>query len=462
MGRATEKGVAWFAPDSNFFLHCRQPEELDWSLVTESDEIVLMPMRTVQREIDSLKGQGNQRRAARARKVAALFGNLVSTEDVHVYREAGPRVLMRRAPRLDPARDKPAGFDADNADDRIVEEVMATAGALGVPVSFITKDSGPIQTAHDFGLPFHRTPDAWLLEPEPDPQARELSELKRRMDRMEGSGPRISVRAFQDDAEVDVLRGKVDSAADVSEEFIDKMTHLVTERRPIANPFEKGGVTIMVHSEWDKYRAAYQAWLAEVQARIKSLTEAFNATVVPLSFSLHLDNEGAEPADHVQVIIEAEGPIRLMWTPLKEAWLKREGRMFAEPPTRPDFPYANLHVGLHYGLLKADIRDAAGDCTAQVGNFTWVYTEPAIASERCTARAAELRHGLDGVSFDVHVVPAPGERDEVEGAILIRVSARNLPETFTKRLPVRIERQPNVVHARVLQRLEQEFNVIPD
>lgn len=461
MGRAKDVGVAWFAPDSNFFLHCRQPEELDWSLATEAGEIVLIPMRTVQREIDNLKGQGNQRRAARARKVAGLFGNLVSTEDVHVYRDAAPRVVMRRAPRLDAARVKPAGFDADNADDRIVEEVMATARVLGVLVSFITKDSGPIQTAHDFGLPFFRTPDAWLLEPEPDPQARELAELKRRMDRMEGSGPRIAVRAFQDDAEVDVLRGVVDSAADVSEKFIDRMTKLVTERRPLANPFENRVVTIMVHSEWDKYKDAYQAWLADVQARIRSLTESLNATVAPLSFSLHLDNEGAEPADHVQVLIEAEGPIRLMWTPLKDAWLKREGRMFAEPPTRPDFPYANLHVGPLYGLIKSDIRDTSGDCTAQVGNFTWVYAEPAIASTRCTAHAAELRHGLDGVSFDVHVVPAPGESDEVEGALLIRISARNLPETFTKRLPVRIGRQPNIVHARVLQRLEQEFNVVP-
>lgn len=461
MGKNRGLGTAWVAPDSNFFLHCRQPEELDWSQVTTADEVVLIPMRTVQREIDNLKGQGNLRRAARARKVAALFGNLVSMDDMHVYREANPRVVMRRAPRLDPARGKPAGFDADNADDRIVEEVMATASTLGVPVSLITRDSGPRQTAHDFGLPFHRTPDTWLLEPEPDPQARELADLKRRMDRMEGDGPKIALRAIQNGAEVEILRGTVDNPADVSDDFLDRMTRLVTERRPLANPFENRVVTVMVHSEWDKYRAAYKAWLDDVRNRIASLAISLNATAAPVSFSLHLDNDGVEPADQLKVLIEAEGPIRLMRLKTRDTWIRREGRMFNEPPTRPDHPFANILIGSLVGPLRADIHDTPDDGREQTGTLTWVFAQPSIASAGCTGETAELRHGLDGVSFDVHAVPAPGALDRVEGAIFIRVSARNITETFTKRLPVRIERQSNDVHARVLQRLEQEFNVIP-
>ena len=58
-----------YFPDTNFFLQYRDAPEIPWREVTAAPEVVLMVCPTVQGEIDDLKGDGNARRAGRARKV---------------------------------------------------------------------------------------------------------------------------------------------------------------------------------------------------------------------------------------------------------------------------------------------------------------------------------------------------------------------------------------------------------
>jgi hypothetical protein len=60
--------------DSNLFLQCRELHELPWNeIAPDEKEILLAISRPVQREIDKLKHDGNDRRAKRARKANSLW-----------------------------------------------------------------------------------------------------------------------------------------------------------------------------------------------------------------------------------------------------------------------------------------------------------------------------------------------------------------------------------------------------
>ena len=59
--------------DSNLFLHYKPLSEINWSRLGDFDHIEVVVCRTVQREIDALKGRREGRRSDRARRAASTF-----------------------------------------------------------------------------------------------------------------------------------------------------------------------------------------------------------------------------------------------------------------------------------------------------------------------------------------------------------------------------------------------------
>ena len=107
--------------DTNVFIHCKALEELDWSIWNDVQIIEVVVTRAVQREIDALKGRGNDRRARRARKASSRFREILEGKcERELVRKSGPSVRLAIRPELvpDPTVSPPLRYD--EPDDRLV------------------------------------------------------------------------------------------------------------------------------------------------------------------------------------------------------------------------------------------------------------------------------------------------------------------------------------------------------
>lgn len=461
--------TVWFAPDTNFFIQCKAPAELDWSAVTDAPAIVLLVVRTVVKEIDGHKHGGNQRRADRARATASIFGTMLDGGPgfEHVYRESRPRVVMRFGPRLDPSRQKPDDFDADQADDRIVEQVLATGAKLGHPVSFLTHDNGPRHTAGEFGVLCMKIPDAWKRELEPDPDKKRLTELERRVEQLAARDPKVTVEIAQNGEKVKVIKGMVDAPAVLPDAFIEQMQRLVAERHPKKlRPDPAQGVTIFREGEWKEYLARYDAWLEALAPRMVVVAKFCNAKAAPVRFHLHLNNVGGATAEHPRVEVIAKGPIRLVSARAQKAFSIAPGRIFQDPPTPPaQFSELNRTLARLHDVQPDRVVQMPGmhfempDVAVLGKDFQWVYDEPAIASERVVGECMALRHGLDDETVELQLLPEFSHAGKALGSVSVRVSAPNLPKPFTAQFRVEIDREPHGVEAKIRATLTDEFGL---
>ena len=82
-------------PDTNFFIQCYPPSQLDWSDWKEFTEVNLIVCRTVQREIDNQKNLRNDRVGRKARATSSIFGTIIDgVEEYMLVRESTPVVKL--------------------------------------------------------------------------------------------------------------------------------------------------------------------------------------------------------------------------------------------------------------------------------------------------------------------------------------------------------------------------------
>jgi hypothetical protein len=179
----------------NLFLHCRAIITLPWKDLGEARPITIYIGYTLQREIDRLKGDGNQRRSKRARDANSLFKKLLQASgETMVLRDADPRVILAFLPHLDPHRQKSPLLDLSNPDDCHIEESLAFQAAHPeIRTAILTHDTGPLLTARRVGLKPFEIPDAWLLEPEKDERQKQIEELIRQNKLLQSQHAQLSI-----------------------------------------------------------------------------------------------------------------------------------------------------------------------------------------------------------------------------------------------------------------------------
>lgn len=178
---------------TNFFLQCSPAEQLDWKRVTQADEVVLLVVREVRKELDRLKSGGNARRSKRARAASSLLRRFTTEQlDEIELKASGPRLILKR---LGPTDSLPANFQIDSADERVVAEVYAATAVMG-GLTFLSHDTVPLEDAAELGLQAQVIPDDWLLDPGPNELERQLSDVKRRMKALKGAHPTSLLRCL--------------------------------------------------------------------------------------------------------------------------------------------------------------------------------------------------------------------------------------------------------------------------
>lgn len=475
-------------PDTNFFLQFQDPAEIPWADIGAGGDVTLMVCRAVQGEIDDLKGNGNARRAARARKVSAQFRTMVLSNSPLVLRETGPRVVLDFTPR--PDWDVSSAPSFSKMDHQIVAEASAAGALLGEQSALLTDDTGMMLTARDRSLAFIPTPEGWRLPPEKDKRDKQMDELKAQVARLSRTVPELTVEVTSKKqpviAPVTVRRI---AYPPLSPTVIKEFTGALEERFPMKIDFSREAdiniavadatrlanqrtiaglmATHLVGSlgaeEWKppsdnsigNYHDAYAKWLGEARLFLANLHTALPGRSGQTLLSFSLRNGGSVPADQVRVDIEALGGLLLARHPKKDAALPPPLTL----PAAPEAPAWRAVISGSFGSALQAMQGAADGTNpfAHGGPGLFVppfYSEPPYVEDphsfywrdgppnkRVLAwgyRCGELRHQAEAEMFTALVV-APAENDVTRGAVRFHVSARNLPDPIEKSVAVRVE-----------------------
>lgn len=448
----SEDKTAIYAPDTNFFIQCKDAVEIDWSLVSDADKVVLVVLNEVHREIDRLKGGGNTRRARRSRTISSQLRNLiVAGQDESEIKASGPTLSLMLAPKLDPKRAKPDDYDPTSADERIAEEAKACSERFfDGKLTLLSHDGMPLRAGQLMGVDVCPVPDAWLLPPEPSDQDKAIQKLNERVATLEKQSPDISLRL--DDEGANSITGMLTYYPPLPDDFIDEVMNAIKDAFPVPRPSTGRATSSLENmvrgfdptpSEADirTYEKERQEWIQETADFISRLPDIHSRMADGIEAHLILSNSGATPAEHLVVDVFAMGSIRLQ-EPVDE-----DDRI--EIPTLPQPPEPrrnSLFGGLYDRIDASAFRDPMTNFrfhTTRIARdrheFYWDFDEPEARSEHCRGECEDFRHGLKDERIQVLLRFDEPKDTAVAGAIKIVVSARNMPASVERVIPVRID-----------------------
>lgn len=435
-----------YAPDTNFFLQFKSPQELPWGEITEAATIELVVLDEVLRELDSHKSSNNKRRSRRAREAFNTLDSLIDDDEVEVVvRDAKPRVIWRLAPLLPGNRDKPSELDLDTPDGRIVEQALAVREVLGGELALLTHDRLPRRLAKTVGLGAQRLPDTdtWLLPPETDERDQENARLKAELKALANRHPQIELTVLDEGESVERIEGPLLRYAPLSDEFIAQAMLTVEQRHPEQSTLYPGEVTITRHADVVSYQRKRREWLDDVKDRLERHPSHLMFRHGLHDIDLVLRNVGSVPAEGLTVEVLAEGTIRLM-NPRKHEELfsgpftfglpdppKLESRMellsrsvLGDPGT-----IGRLHNFDHL-LPPAPARDPR--------RFYWDYDDEGFVSTGVTGSCGDFRHQVHEARLPLKLFVPWEVEGEPEGCLRVRYSAKNLPKPIEKVFPIRL------------------------
>ena len=432
-----------YCPDTNFFLHARAPQELPWSDITQADSVELVLVDEVLEELDGRKHLGNQRVARRAKKLLEKLDPLFEGEAEVVLRQSRPRVSVRMAPVSSGLRVVPQGLNLDKADNRILDQCMAAADALGEQVVFLTNDRRPHMTARRLGLPSLRIPDTWLLAEEPDEQGKEIQRLKEENRRLTQRLPQVEVALLVDGKPVERLEGTVQRFRPHTEESLEEAVDVVIRRHPEERRGIPGSIVITRDLDWERYQDERREWLGKVRDVIDGFPRWLTLQRGLFNAELVLHNAGSATAEGLVVRVEVEGPLRLVNLGRHEELLEKGTVALPKPPALPTAT----------GIFMQGLLQARADSVAQLARMP-VFPTPQMArdplslywdrgrdvlTESMSAECEDFRHGLGEFVEPIALFARDPDTPRLEGCLRVVYSARNLPQSVSKRFPIALD-----------------------
>lgn len=165
--------------DTNLFFECKRLEELPWSDLAV-DPVVIALTKPVLAEIDKHKKGGGRTRKRAIEISGRIRGMLAALPPEVVIQEAGPRVLLRLMPIIQPAPELASSLDYGINDDRIVGTVATLSkDETFASVKMLTDDSVAASTAQGLGVSFFLIPESWKRPPEQTTEAKRIKELEK-------------------------------------------------------------------------------------------------------------------------------------------------------------------------------------------------------------------------------------------------------------------------------------------
>lgn len=450
--------ILYVFPDTNVFVQCKQLEALEWKVLGNYDEVILIVTRPVISEVDSQKS-GSGRLAKRAKIANSLFRKFLQGDEIEISLQGkGPNLTVVLGQNLEPSDELSDLLNYNHADDRLVGIAHAYQARNDREVLFLSHDTGPLLMAKRVGIKFHQVPDNWLLSSENDEDQKRIRELESNLKRLKDSEPQCTISFI--DAPWKFNRVE---HTPLTDDQILELTELLKTLCPIATNF---GSTEEIERQGAKnrfgfhsiekyvpvspenisaYNERYNTWLNSCTEYLKDIHNKLNAQPELFVISASLINNGGRPADDVLVRIQsASSDIRLMDIPSTKEF--EESKIPLELSTIPAIPqgrwirnpdFANLH-GFEmpnisslasYNRLNTNLlgMNNARDQNA----FYWKDGKPEEPCVLVEFECAQWRHQDTPEEFHLRVAIAR-KREPLHGAIQIVVRASNLVDPVRK------------------------------
>lgn len=427
---------ALYAPDTNFFLQFRQASDVAWKDLTPADEVELVILLAVLRELDNHNhGPAGRKRRAAERVLKSIRG-LEPGKDV-VLRERNPRVVYRELEPLDFKAEIPAWIDISKPDEAALAEILEYRAAGIADLQLLTADQTLVRVARRAGLKAVEPPDDWKLPPEPDPNEKRVADLERRVSAVEGRSPQIRVWPELKEVEVQEIVGTVPRFRPLSSSFIERALDAVQRKHP------EPGIPVIgatMQRGVDKYYAERSQWLTRLTDRLTQLHLSLNFQQSLLPMALCLQNNGEAIATGFDVEVDAEGSFCFVDGDDEKV------EVFREPPGLPTPPVLKTSVFDDFLSSPVGARDVfrtmpplpALAPRPDSPEFTWTYDEPLSQSVKGTC--GQFRRGRRPECLPLELL-VPHDREmegEVRGRITGWYTADNLVKTGDFAFLVRI------------------------
>lgn len=307
--------------DTNLFFECKRLEELPWSDLAV-DPVVIALTKPVLAEIDKHKKGGGRTRKRAIEISGRIRGMLAVLPPEVVIQEAGPRVLLRLMPIVQPAPELASSLDYGINDDRIVGTVATLSkDETFASVKMLTDDSVAASTAQGLGVSFFLIPESWKRPPEQTTEAKRIKELEKDLTIYRSQEPVISIANVSGEATAANVVRRIALALEPSE--IDRLIDKLKARHPPTEDFSAPEAEIQADGTEISYEApdaeairkysseAYPKWIDACRSIFESLHKGRVEPEAEVALTFGVANGGTRPASKMRVSFEAVGNIDL-------------------------------------------------------------------------------------------------------------------------------------------------------
>jgi len=316
--------VLYIVPDTNFFLHFKDYDQLPWKeLFTDHKEFtVLVPMQVI-KELDKHKNNSSSRKSKRARHTLSKL-NPSKKNDLCSHSTAIDFKYLDTGKEV---------FDSSlDGDDLIIEQFEKWRELNPESVAIlISGDTGMAIKCQGRDIPFKslfEVNNDWRLDPEPNEEQKKIKALESELSILKNRQPKIEISFDESDKEVllntfsqptpdeistfkEYLKSTYPIAA-VSVCTEDEVRNHLGLRKGFENlgsslyhkfsPEASITVTGITQAEITKYQQKYEDWLSSTSFETRDLMIHQKTMVGKFSFSIK--NTGIVPASKLYISIE--------------------------------------------------------------------------------------------------------------------------------------------------------------
>ncbi len=310
-----------FVADTNLFFECQRLEEIPWSDLAV-DPVVVVLTKPVLAEIDKHKKGGGRTRKRAIEISGRIRGMLAVLPPEVIIQEAGPRVVLRLMPIVQPAPELASLLDYSINDDRIVGTVATLSkDETFASVSILTDDSVAASTAQGLSVSFFLIPESWKRPAEETTEAKRIKELEKDISIYRAQEPVICITNVSGEAtaanvirrvalalepsEIDQLIGKLKAGHPAKEDFAAPEAEIQADGTEISYETPDTDAIGKYSSE------AYPKWIDACRSIFESLHKGRTEREAEVALTFGVANGGTRPASKVRVSFEAIGNIDL-------------------------------------------------------------------------------------------------------------------------------------------------------
>jgi hypothetical protein len=474
----------FLVPDTNFFVQCKEPREMDWIEYSKFDHVELLITRPVQAELDNQKGKGSGRLANRARKASSLIRELLlSDDDFLIVREHTPKVTIRIRQDLLPDEALKSVLDYGERDDQLVGVTSSLKQEVrDSDVALLTHDTGPMASAKMVGLPFKVIPDSWLIPPEQDESEKRTNALLAELNKYKNSEPKFKLTYQSEGSNVTSVECQLDYYEPLTNEEVNNLIWTLEQafpqefdfgsREPIDRPVSNNNPFLnSIFDEREKFTPAtdesitsyteqlYPGWLENCKSIFDNIHTSLNQSIKLPEITIGVENIGSRPAIDALTTFTAKGPFLIAPS---EAYADQiqENAIDLSIPDAPKAPKGtwkktNKFHGLH-GLQDLAGLASLGRSNFDYGNipvlsglksqrdqnaFYWKPERPSSPVKTVVLECQQWRHQI-GEELFKFVLCAELKLGQARGVLELRIDSANMTETFDQRVNIKITVNP--------------------